>query len=226
MVAVKEQELTYAISRGDGLSEGQLRLDLSGVQSFIGNPARGLEHARRAGFVFKGLSINHKVVEALCMEASSLIELRRHSEALDVSQRALKLANELDLTDSIVYARGNLAKALCELGRLDEALLEYETCLEVMEERGQGNLSKALTLRGVAVVYLRKGDRVTALEKMKSAAAQAALAEETDHFVMINNEIAMIAAGRNPFVKPSGCSGAAAMVSIALGLLPQILGGF
>lgn len=149
------------------------------ARSFHGQALEGFEEIGWregiAGTLVNLGALAERMGEAYARAGEEAKAVAEHQANLDYNRRALRLFEELENPRGIAYAADNIARALIELDRIDEALPYQHQSLELRREVGDtiGVVNSLLTGAEARLAHGRPDAALATLEEARSLVPEA-----------------------------------------------------
>lgn len=152
---------------GDQVGEAESTLHLAQTHRELGRLDHARELSDRARSLFRAAGAEHGEAKASNMLGGIYLELGDPAAALSHTEHAAAIFEQLGDEFSHAWAVNNLAAVLAKLGRMDEAIAEYRTAMEVRQRIDRYGL--AFTLQGLGDVLTETGEHDQAREQWRRA---------------------------------------------------------
>jgi class 3 adenylate cyclase/tetratricopeptide (TPR) repeat protein len=133
-----EQVIAGLRTRGDALGVGAAMVSLSFVHGFRGKTAQARELLRQVVELLEGLPPGPELAQAYGQIARDMMLSGRNRECMEWSEKALELAEELDIPGVAVMSRQFRGSSRCELGDLD-GIEDLQQALQMSLQYGLGH---------------------------------------------------------------------------------------
>jgi class 3 adenylate cyclase/tetratricopeptide (TPR) repeat protein len=133
-----EQVIAGLSTRGDALGVGAAMVSLSFVHGFRGKTAQARELLRQVVELLEGERPGPELAQAYGQIARDMMLSGRNRDCLEWSEKALGLAEELDISGVAVMARQFRGSSRCELGDL-EGVEDLRQALQMSVQYGLGH---------------------------------------------------------------------------------------